>query len=184
MKIDYLKKDSQYGDILDIVEETLGSGIVEGPDLEQHDKESILIASEKEKVLGVALVEPLESALKVLEECYFSLAEYCEDLKDMSYLHLLLVRPKYQGRKIGSRLLERVIELSKDRGYKKIVTHSFAPKNVDISYSQILYEKYGFETIKSHDQCFLEVSKQKSNYNCIVCSNPCYCSAKEMLKNL
>ena len=63
--------------------------------------------------------------------------EECFELSKMA------VSPKYQGLKIGQKLLEKCITFSKEQGWNKIMLYS----NTKLESAIYLYRKYGFEEV-------------------------------------
>ena len=69
-----------------------------------------------------------------------------ESRLDSIYVHELQVLPQYQGRGIGTRVIENLIEQAAARGLP--VTLSVVPANPR---AQILYERLGFEVTAVED---------------------------------
>jgi len=56
----------------------------------------------------------------------------------------MAVSPKYQGLKIGNKLIDYCIEFSKQQGWKKIMLYS----NTTLKPAINLYKKVGFKEVK------------------------------------
>ncbi|HEC77396.1 MAG TPA: GNAT family N-acetyltransferase [Thermoplasmatales archaeon] len=67
-------------------------------------------------------------------------------IKDQSniYIQSMAVRPKYQGKGIGLRILEEIDKIAQKKKCKKILLECFYPLKKAI----LLYEKCGFERTK------------------------------------
>ena len=55
----------------------------------------------------------------------------------------MAVEPKFQGMKIGHRLLQFALDLAKEKGWKKLVLYS----STKLPTALHLYKKYGFEEV-------------------------------------
>ncbi len=63
--------------------------------------------------------------------------------KECFELSKMAVSPKFQGYKIGQKLLDTCIAFSKEQGWKKIMLYS----NTKLESAIYLYRKYGFEEV-------------------------------------
>ena len=63
--------------------------------------------------------------------------------KETAELKRMFVRPAYRGNKLGHRLLERIIEIAKELGYKSILLDTLPAMTEALR----LYRLYGFSEI-------------------------------------
>lgn len=105
--------------------------------VEPHDKEvlgnpenyiikpggKIFFVRDNEKIVGTV-------ALMKMEEGVFELTK-------------MAVTPKYQGRKIGQKLMEHTIDYAKNQGWKSLIIYS----DRKLENAIFIYQKYGFREI-------------------------------------
>jgi len=98
------------------------TGIVKNPE------NICLIARDGERPVGYVAAEPKNFGYRFSK---------CLEIDNMG------VSPNYRSKGVGSELINRVIEIAKSRGYKRIYVNSYWKNEKAISF----YEKNGFEKI-------------------------------------
>lgn len=144
----------------------------------------ILIAKDRDKIVGMISQKRPGNIFEELPDENFDLKNYKFDKKDIGFIILVVVDPKYQGKGIGKSLVKEAIKYQKIFRAKAVGVHSWqsSPGNG----SQKLFESFGFRPIKMHKSPWLEYSKKAGpkGYWCPVCGNPCKCDELEMVKYL
>jgi GNAT superfamily N-acetyltransferase len=75
------------------------------------------------------------------------------------YISLMATRLDFQGKGLGSRLIERFFSEAKGLGYKSVSVFTL-PVDVNPKYSSTIhfYEKHGFKIIKRYTELWLEAA--------------------------
>jgi len=144
----------------------------------------ILLAKDDEKVIGMIAQKRPGNIFKEIPDENFDLKSYKLDKKEVGFIILVAVDPKYQGKGIGKSLVAKALRYQKDFGAKAIGVHAW--QNSHGNGSQKLFESFGFSALKMHKSPWLAYSKAAGpkGYWCPVCGNPCKCNELEMVKYL
>ncbi len=103
---------------------------------------------------------------------------FLKDTNGVAYFKSLFVDPKYQKKGLGPMLSRKSIEILKQMGAKKILTHSWkeSPNNSSVKY----LESAGFKSLGDIKNYW-----EKFDYLCSGCQiKPCQCTAVEMIYNI
>lgn len=144
----------------------------------------ILIAKDRDKIVGMISQKRPGNIFEELPDENFDLKNYKFDKKDIGFIILVVVDPKYQGKGIGKSLVKEAIKYQKIFRAKAVGVHAW--QNSPGNGSQKLFESFGFFALKMHKSPWLAYSKKvgPKGYFCPVCGNPCKCDELEMVKYL
>jgi ribosomal protein S18 acetylase RimI-like enzyme len=144
----------------------------------------IMVAKDEDKVIGMICQKRPGKIFLEFPDKQFNLKKYKFAKKDIGFIILIAVDPKYQGQGIGKKLVTMALKYQKDFGAKAVGVHAWqsSPGNG----SQKLFESFGFTHLKMHKSPWLKYSKKAGpkGYWCPVCGNPCKCDELEMVKYL
>ena len=93
------------------------------------------------------------------------------------YFKCNTVDENYRGQKVGRRLLEASIEVTKKMGAVAGVCHTWMQSPGNVAY--LYFIGCGGEFVKKHPNRWFEDGQ--SGYNCILCGYDCHCDASEMI---
>jgi ribosomal protein S18 acetylase RimI-like enzyme len=142
----------------------------------------LFVAKDGNKVVGMIKMLRPGKIFGELPDKHFSLKKIKCQKNEIGYVTLIAIEPKYQGKGIGKKLVEKGLKEQKIFGSKCVLVHAWqgSPGNA----SEKLFKSLGFEPLKLYKSPWEKHSKVvgPKGYWCPVCGNPCVCDELEMVK--
>lgn len=139
---------------------------------------SFVLIDENENLKGFRLTLPpgnwshKTTALQGLSQSLWKVP-----LEKTAYFQTVLVDPELRGQGFAVRLSTKSFEALKKTDAEAVVCHSW--KESPGQSSRLYLESLGFQAIKEYPHFWTDI-----DYSCILCGNPCGCTAVEMIKYL
>jgi GNAT superfamily N-acetyltransferase len=141
----------------------------------------ILIVKDRGKVVAMLAHRRPGEIFNEISDDHFDLSKYKVGKKDIGYVYIIAIDPKYQKRGIGQMLVTKALKYQKEYGSGAVAVHCMqsSPGNA----SEKLFTKMGFVPVKMHKKPWYKHSVKvgPKGYRCSHCGNPCVCDDLEMM---